>query len=63
MFELIPFDRRGRSVSAYDPFRVFDELERSFFGNGSHGMSAFRTDETMSWSSPRYSCTFAEMST
>ena len=46
MFELIPFDRRGRSVSAYDPFRVFDELERSFFGNGSHAMSAFRTDVT-----------------
>ena len=43
MFELIPFDRHMRSVSAYDPFRAFDEMERSFFGNGS-ALSAFRTD-------------------
>ena len=46
MFELIPFDRRGRNVSVYDPFRAFDELERSFFGNGANAVSAFRTDVT-----------------
>ena len=44
MFELIPFDRRGRNVSVYDPFRAFDELERSFFGNTRSMVSAFRTD-------------------
>ena len=45
MFELIPFDRRVRSVVNYDPFRAFDELERSFFGN-QPAVSAFRTDVT-----------------
>ena len=45
MFELIPFDRHMRSVSAFDPFRVFDDMERSFFGSGS-AVSAFRTDVT-----------------
>lgn len=45
MFELIPFDRRVRSVAAFDPFRDFDELERSFFGN-SRAVSGFRTDVT-----------------
>ena len=43
MFELIPFG--GHRVSMYDPFRAFDELERSFFGNSqSNVLSAFRTD-------------------
>ena len=46
MFELIPFDRRGHRISAYDPFRAFDELERSFFGNDQPVVSAFRTDVT-----------------
>ena len=47
MFELIPFDRRGSRLSAYDPFRMFDEMERSFFGSNSHPvMSSFRTDVT-----------------
>ena len=46
MFELIPFDRRGRNVSVYDPFRAFDELERSFFGSPAPHVSAFRTDVT-----------------
>ncbi len=47
MFELIPFDRRGSRVSVYDPFRMLDEMERSFF-NGNHhaAVSAFRTDVT-----------------
>ena len=45
MFELIPFERNNRRVSVYDPFRAFDELERSFFGN-TQTLSAFRTDVT-----------------
>ncbi|MEI3101758.1 MAG: Hsp20/alpha crystallin family protein [Oscillospiraceae bacterium] len=45
MFELIPFDRRVRSVAAFDPFRDFDELERSFFGD-TGAVSGFRTDVT-----------------
>ena len=39
MFELIPFTRH---VNVYDPFRAFDELERSFF-NDRQNLS-FRTD-------------------
>ena len=46
MFELIPFDRRVRRVAAFDPFRDFDELERSFFGNSARAVSGFRTDVT-----------------
>ena len=47
MFELIPFERRGNRVSTYDPFRMLDEMERSFFGGNSHpAMSSFRTDVT-----------------
>ena len=47
MFELIPFERRGNRVSAYDPFRMHDEMERSFFGGNNHpAMSTFRTDVT-----------------
>jgi len=45
MFELIPFDRRGRNVSVFDPFRMFDDFERSFF-TPSRSVSAFRTDVT-----------------
>lgn len=45
MFELIPFDRHIRNVPAYDPFRAFDELERSLFGS-SEMVSAFKTDVT-----------------
>jgi HSP20 family protein len=47
MFELIPFERRGNRVSTYDPFRMLDEMERSFFGSNNHpAMSTFRTDVT-----------------
>lgn len=46
MFELIPFDRHNRNVSFYDPFRAFDELERSFFGNNTPVVTGFRTDVT-----------------
>ena len=45
MFELIPFDRRVRSAVNYDPFRAFEEIERSFFGS-QPTVSAFRTDVT-----------------
>ena len=44
MFEIIPFDRHMRRIAAMDPFREFDELERSFFGNTRSMVSAFRTD-------------------
>jgi len=43
MFELIPFDRRIRRMMSYDPFRSFNELERSFFSNAA-SVSSFRTD-------------------
>ena len=47
MFELIPFDRRGNRISAYDPFRMLDEMERSFFGGNTHAaLTSFRTDVT-----------------
>ncbi len=39
MFELIPFTRH---VNVYDPFRAFDELERSFFNE--RPSLGFRTD-------------------
>ena len=44
MFEIVPFDRHIRHLAAMDPFREFDELERSFFGNTRSMISAFRTD-------------------
>ena len=44
MFEIVPFDRHIRHLAALDPFREFDELERSFFGNQRNLISAFRTD-------------------
>ena len=40
MFELIPFTTRH--VNAYDPFRAFDELQRSFFNE--RPVLGFRTD-------------------
>lgn len=43
MFELIPFGRTARSMASFDPFREFDEMERSLFG-GNRAMTAFRTD-------------------
>ncbi len=42
MFELVPFERSMRRMMNYDPFRSFNELERSFFNGAS--VSAFRTD-------------------
>lgn len=43
MFELIPFDRRIRNVAAFDPFRMFDEMDRRLM-NAAPAVSAFRTD-------------------
>ena len=43
MFELIPFDRHARSMSAFDPFRMSDEMDRRFM-NAVPSVSAFRTD-------------------
>ena len=40
MFELMPFGYRR--VSAYNPFRDFEEMSRSFWDN--NNVSAFRTD-------------------
>lgn len=42
MFELMPFGYRR--VSAYNPFRDFEEMSRSFWDN--NNFSAFRTDIT-----------------
>ncbi len=42
MFELMPFGYRR--VSAYNPFRDFEEMSRSFWDNTN--VSAFRTDIT-----------------
>jgi len=43
MFELIPFDRRIRNVAAFDPFRMFDEMDRRLM-NAAPAVSAVRTD-------------------
>ena len=43
MFELIPFDRHSRGMSAFDPFRMFDEMDRNFM-TGAPAVTAFRTD-------------------
>ena len=42
MFELIPY--AGRRSLTFDPFRIFDDMERSFFGNAVPAVSRFRTD-------------------
>lgn len=44
MFELIPIDRRIRRTPSFDPFRDFEELERSFFNGSTVMPAAFRTD-------------------
>ena len=43
MFELIPFDRHTCNMTSFDPFRMFDEMDRHFFANAP-AVSAFRTD-------------------
>lgn len=44
MFELIPIDRHMRRIAGFDPFREFEEMERSFFGGATSAMTGFRTD-------------------
>lgn len=44
MFELIPIDRHMRRMAGFDPFREFEEMERSFFGGAASAMAGFRTD-------------------
>ena len=42
---LVPYVRRSNSLSAFDPFRELDELERAFFGNSNESkLAAFSTD-------------------
>ncbi len=43
MFELIPFDRHTRSVNAFDPFRMLDEMDRRLTA-AMPAASSFRTD-------------------
>ncbi len=43
MFELIPFDRHSRSMAGFDPFRMFNEMDRRFF-TGVPSVSVFNTD-------------------
>ena len=43
MFELIPIDRHTRRMANFDPFREFEEMERSFWGN-TPAVNHFRTD-------------------
>ncbi len=43
MFELIPFDRHSRNMSAFDPFRMLDEMDRRLM-NAAPSVSTFRTD-------------------
>ena len=42
MMNLIPYSRRHNEAAAYNPFRMFDELEKSFFG--SDALAEFKTD-------------------
>lgn len=42
MFELIPYV--NRRVMSYDPFRIFDDMERRFFANTAPAAVNFRTD-------------------
>ena len=51
MFEIIPFDRHIRHLAAMDPFREFDELERSFLHEEAEE-GEIEYDEHV-WTSPR----------
>jgi len=46
MFELTPFisNRHNRSLNVYDPWRVFDDIERSFLTENVHTFSTDVTD-------------------
>ena len=40
MFELIPFDRHIRSAANFDPFRMFDEMDRRFFNSATKELNS-----------------------
>lgn len=42
MFEIIPFTHRNRSASVYDPFELFNEMEKRFWGENT--TSLLKTD-------------------
>ena len=42
MFDLTPYDRRHSRLTALNPFRELEDMERSFFGRNS--LEAFKTD-------------------
>ena len=42
MLNLIPYSQKRREASIYNPFQMFDELEKSFFGSGD--IAEFKTD-------------------
>lgn len=42
MLNLVPYSHKRNDTSIYNPFRMFDELERSFFG--SNDIAEFKTD-------------------
>ena len=42
MLNLVPYSHRHNDASIYNPFRMFDELERNFFG--SNDIAEFKTD-------------------
>lgn len=45
MFELIPFTHRKNNTSVYDPFSIFDDFDRSFFGDRElRSRSVLKTD-------------------
>ncbi len=42
MLNLIPYSQKRREASVYNPFQMFDELEKTFFG--SNDIAEFKTD-------------------
>ena len=42
MLNLIPYSQKRREASLYNPFQMFDELEKKFFG--SSDIAEFKTD-------------------
>lgn len=43
MYEIMPLTRRSTLTRAYDPFSIFDEIEKSFFNRGTSTLG-FKTD-------------------
>lgn len=42
MLNLIPYSRKNNDAALFNPFHVFDELEKNFFGDSS--IAEFKTD-------------------